>query len=253
MDPKNVQALFSVAVLSLLLEIRRRASCFCCASFLFVTSSSRKVRHLSHNLQIRGLLHDKVRFKVVNLDIVEPQIFDVRQIALHKAKEAFALLQSPVLVEDSGFFLDELRGFPGSLAHYALDTIGAAGLAKLMAGAENRQCHYITCAVYTDSEGKPHVFESVNRGLFAEDPADMHQSRQEASLAPQKLSQPPHDSATQPKVQLHHHFISADSPVAVPEAALTAAEYQQYREARSALSCYGKFSEWMASSVALAQ
>jgi non-canonical purine NTP pyrophosphatase (RdgB/HAM1 family) len=238
---RGTPALASAAALVFLFGLWRRCARRTRVCFRFITSSSRKVRHLKHNLAIRGL-NAVVSFDVANLDIVEPQLQEIRQIALYKAREAFKQVQGPVLVEDSGFFLQELGGFPGSLARPVLESIGTKGLVKLMAGLTNRKCHYTTCAVFTDSKGEPHIFESINRGFFTAEPSKLHPSRKEGGNNAKSLQQ---NTYAQHAVQLHNHFISADSPSAVPEAALTAGEYQQYREVRSGLSCYGKFGQWL--------
>lgn len=45
-------------------------------------------------------------------------------------------LAPPFILEDSGLFVDAFGGFPGVYSRHALDTIGVAGLLRLMAGIE---------------------------------------------------------------------------------------------------------------------
>jgi len=42
-------------------------------------------------------------------------------------------LQPPFVLEDSGLFIDSLKGFPGAYSRHALDTIGCDGILRLMA------------------------------------------------------------------------------------------------------------------------
>jgi len=47
-----------------------------------------------------------------------------------------------VFVEDAGVFIDALGGFPGVYSRYVYDTVGNAGILKLMEGVENRRARF---------------------------------------------------------------------------------------------------------------
>ena len=70
------------------------------------------------------------------LDLPEIQALDVAEVVRHKALEAFAAAGRPVLVEDTGLYVDALGGLPGALVKWFLQTVGPAGIcAMLPAGA----------------------------------------------------------------------------------------------------------------------
>ena len=57
-------------------------------------------------------------------DVPEIQSDDQEAVSVDKALKYYKLLKSPLVVMDSGLFIDELNGFPGVYTKYALDTIG---------------------------------------------------------------------------------------------------------------------------------
>ena len=60
---------------------------------------------------------------------------------------------APIIIDDSGLFIDALKGFPGVYSAYAFKTIGCAGILKLMEGVENRKAEFRCCAGYVDAKG----------------------------------------------------------------------------------------------------
>ncbi|MFB5604146.1 MAG: non-canonical purine NTP pyrophosphatase, partial [Candidatus Nitrosomaritimum aestuariumsis] len=46
-------------------------------------------------------------------NLEEIQSDSLKEIAKHKATQAFEKLRKPVIVEDDGLFIDSLNGFPG--------------------------------------------------------------------------------------------------------------------------------------------
>lgn len=89
----------------------------------------------------------------VAFDCIEPQADSVEEIARAKAEQAYAVLGVPLIVDDTGLFIDALSGFPGPFAAYVQDTIGNAGVLRLMEGRERRNAHFATAVVYADADG----------------------------------------------------------------------------------------------------
>merc|ERR1712100_713437 len=94
-----------------------------------------------------------------DLKLPEIQGDTVAEICHAKAEAAFASLQRPVVVQDSGFAIAALSGFPGPYTKYVLQTIGVEGLLKLMEGQEDRRCGFVACVGFADEDGQVHVFE----------------------------------------------------------------------------------------------
>jgi len=86
-------------------------------------------------------------------EAVEPQADSIADIARAKAEQAYAALGVPLIVDDTGLFIESLAGFPGPYAAYVQDTIGNGGILRAMEGFENRRAYFATAVAYTDEEG----------------------------------------------------------------------------------------------------
>ena len=103
----------------------------------FVTSNSQKLATAREHLEPFGVDLEQVR-----LDLDEIQSASVRAVALHKAQQAFRLLRRPLIVEDSGFYIDELNGFPGPLVKFVVQSLRAEGIARLADLTATRRAHF---------------------------------------------------------------------------------------------------------------
>lgn len=131
----------------------------------YATSNPGKVQSLK-----RSLSFCTVDIQQVVLELSEPQTLSVAEIALCKARGAFAHLGEPVVVQDSGFCMSDWKGFPGSFVRYTLETLGLEGLLKLADGT-SRRCAFHECLAYMDgTRKKPRLFRSVIPGTLAEGP-----------------------------------------------------------------------------------
>lgn len=132
---------------------------------VFATGNSGKVASLQRyiaDLDIQVVARD--------LNLTEPQYDDIEDIAKAKAKEAFLKIKQPVLVQDTGFYIEALNGFPGPYAKYVQETIGAEGYLKLMAGQENRRCKFVGVLAYADEDGNITTFrDETATGTIAKD------------------------------------------------------------------------------------
>ena len=97
----------------------------------------------------------------IELELTEIQSNNLSEIAMAKAAEAQAQLQAPVLVDDSGLFIDALDGFPGPYSKYTEEKLGAKGLLKLLEGEENRRCNFYNALALADSSGTIFLFEDT--------------------------------------------------------------------------------------------
>ena len=69
------------------------------------------------------------------------------------------------IVDDSGLFIDALKGFPGVWSAYAQKTIGNPGILKLMDGVEDRGAEF-RCCIGCDIAGKRIVVTGKCRGVI---------------------------------------------------------------------------------------
>ena len=105
----------------------------------------------------------------VTLEIPEYRSNDIAEIAREKGRYAYSLLKTPLIVDDTGFFIDALGGFPGPYAAYVLNSIGNTGILKLMAGITDRNARFTTGISYADGEGIQ-VFTGTLKGTIAFSP-----------------------------------------------------------------------------------
>jgi XTP/dITP diphosphohydrolase len=105
----------------------------------------------------------------VELEVPEHRSNDIAEIAREKARYAFRQLNIPLIVDDTGFFIDALHGFPGPYAAYVLNSIGNAGILKLMEGISDRNTRFTTGIAYADECGIE-VFTGMLEGKIALSP-----------------------------------------------------------------------------------
>ena len=132
----------------------------------FVTGNAGKVAELSALVAPLGwsVAQDKRGYPEVQADTLE-------EVCSAGADHLLAGgLRPPFLLEDSGLFVAALRGFPGVYSRHALDTIGNAGLLKLMRDVELelRSATFQSCLMLVDGEGRKHAFHGSCRGRVAD-------------------------------------------------------------------------------------
>jgi XTP/dITP diphosphohydrolase len=130
-------------------------------SLTFITSNATKVEHLARYL---GFSIEQKK-----LDIPEIQSLDLEEVTTAKAKAAFAVLRTPVLVEDTALTFEALNGLPGPLVKSFLESIGNEGLTKLLLGYDNRAAVAETCFAVCDESGV-HLFKGTCKGRVADFP-----------------------------------------------------------------------------------
>jgi len=132
----------------------------------FATSNKGKVASMQRELERAGV---KATIVQVPLELIEPQADTATEVAQAKARQAYAQLKRPVLVDDSSFHIAALGGFPGPYIKYMLSTIGIEGIMEFMDGRTDRSAYFLSSLVYIDEQGKEHVFsDSPYRGQITE-------------------------------------------------------------------------------------
>ena len=130
-------------------------------SLTFITGNKNKAEQLS-----RYLAFPVSHFK---LEIDEIQSLTVEEVATKKAKAAFTLLGTPVLIEDTALTFKALNGLPGTFVKFFLERIGNDGLIRLLQGYDNRNAVAETCFALCDQNGV-HLFKGTRLGTIAGSP-----------------------------------------------------------------------------------
>jgi XTP/dITP diphosphohydrolase len=105
-----------------------------------ITSNPGKVREFQRELSHLGLdmEHLPVGYEEIQTDSLE-------EVVRHGIAELRERGIEDFIIDDSGLFVDALRGFPGVYSAHALRTIGCEGMLRLMSGVEDRgarfECH----------------------------------------------------------------------------------------------------------------
>ena len=97
----------------------------------------------------------------------EVQTSDLQEVVNKGMDEIIAKGVRDFIVDDTGLFIDSLKGFPGVWSAYAQKTIGNKGILKLMDGVENRGAEF-RCCIGCDIGGKRIVVVGVCRGVITD-------------------------------------------------------------------------------------
>ncbi|ELY92916.1 RdgB/HAM1 family non-canonical purine NTP pyrophosphatase [Natrialba hulunbeirensis JCM 10989] len=127
----------------------------------FVTGNDGKAR------EARTYLDGIEAVEQVPYDYTEIQSDSLEEIALRGAEEAHAELEGgdPILVGDTGLFVDALGGFPGPYSAYVEDTVGVERLWRLVEPEDNHRARFKTVLGFTDGE-RTETFEGTLAGTI---------------------------------------------------------------------------------------
>lgn len=109
---------------------------------------------------------DNMKFSTYDFELDEPRSDDLKEIATAKVKQAYEIVKKPCIALDTGFFIEELNGFPKAFVNFSLETIGITGILKLMDGKKNRKCKFEECLAYHDGK-EIHYFYGKHPGNLA--------------------------------------------------------------------------------------
>jgi non-canonical purine NTP pyrophosphatase (RdgB/HAM1 family) len=92
------------------------------------------------------------RFERVDLDLAERQALDPSDIVESKARDAYAKLARPVLVDDSGLAIRAWNGFPGALVKWLVKSAGLEAMARMLDSFSDRSATATCVVAYFDGE-----------------------------------------------------------------------------------------------------
>jgi len=155
----------------------------------FVTGNAGKVR------EARSLLDADI--EQFEFDYTEIQSPDPEAIAAYGAREAYREAGEPVIVDDSGLFVDALDGFPGPYSAYVEDTVGIDRVWELVKSEDDHGAAFRAVVAYCDGTDEKSVRTFEGRvsgeivaprgdGGFGYDPIFEHDGQTFAEMAPEK-------------------------------------------------------------------
>jgi len=129
---------------------------------VFITGNQNKADYLSRLLDVE-IDHHKV-----NLDEIQSTSLD--EIVTHKVKQAYKLVQRPVLVEDVALSFEALGGLPGPFVKFFVDIEdGLEKMCRMCDGLKNRNASAECVYGYFDGE-RLELFHGSLSGVIASSP-----------------------------------------------------------------------------------
>ena len=126
---------------------------------IFVTGNEGKIK------EFETILGYKINN--VDLDLKEIQSVDVKEVAQEKARQAYEILKEPVIVDDTGLYLEELNGLPGALVKFFVKNLTLKQICNLI--SENRKAKAITCIAFFNGK-EMRVAEAEVKGTITKEP-----------------------------------------------------------------------------------
>ena len=129
---------------------------------VFVTGNKGKFSEVKDILAARG-------YEVIqNTDgYPELQEDDLEPIAAYGAKISAQRLGMPVMVDDSGLFIDILNGFPGPYSAFVEKNLGNQRILKIMEDETDRKAFFRSVIGYCEPGGEPLTFTGNVEGKIA--------------------------------------------------------------------------------------
>lgn len=131
-------------------------------SIRFATTNSDKFKEAAEIVEAYG-----IRLKRLNLEKQEIQAENIVEIAVYSAQQLVLTgTVRSVVAEDSGFFVDALRGFPGPYSSYVYKTLGSRGILNLMRNVNDRKASFTSAVAYCAVRSIPVCFTGVVKGTL---------------------------------------------------------------------------------------
>ena len=141
-------------------------------TILFVTSNPGKLHEAKLALNPYGLNVESFHNSERIFEIEEIQSSELLNVAKDKLRKAVSIVKNSsnnigVMVEDSGFFIEEFDGFPGVFSSYVHKTLGIEGILKTLDGITHREA-YFRCVIGIHLNDEELFFEGECKGQVSE-------------------------------------------------------------------------------------
>lgn len=133
-------------------------------------ATTNKYKLAGANNALRGTDVELVAPKQELPDVPEIQSDSQEAVSVDKAEKYFQLLKCPLVVMDSGLFIEELKGFPGIYTKYALDTVGIKRIIEML--NDNFRAYTKRTVVYHDGSATKAFTSEIWGNLVREPQGD---------------------------------------------------------------------------------
>lgn len=113
--------------------------------------------------------NNNIVIEYFDCDLDEPEVNDIKYISKEKAKKAFEMLNKPVFVADTGFYIEYYPGnpgYPGAFVKRSGISSDIDSLLELMKDVDNRKCYFLDCLTFYDGS-EYYQFFGVSKGSLA--------------------------------------------------------------------------------------
>jgi non-canonical purine NTP pyrophosphatase (RdgB/HAM1 family) len=128
----------------------------------FITGNQGKANFLAKHID-HPIDHRKV-------DLDEIQSLDLHEIAEHKAKQAYEMVGSAVLVEDVAMVFEGMGKLPGPFIKWFEVELGLSGICRLVDSFDSRKATAKVCFVYFNGQ-KVTFFDGQLNGSISDKPS----------------------------------------------------------------------------------
>ncbi|VVB54239.1 Non-canonical purine NTP pyrophosphatase [uncultured archaeon] len=131
---------------------------------LFATGNAHKIEEANEAAQKYG-----VRFRQVKCGHPEIRADFVDEVAKDSVLGCYAQIKKPLIVEDTGLFIDSLNGFPGVYSAHIYRLLGNKGILRLLSDSKDRRATFHCAISYADEKGVKTFLGSVPGTITTEE------------------------------------------------------------------------------------
>ncbi len=127
-----------------------------------MTTNAGKFREISEQARAHGyeLEHIRAPYPEIQAESLETTIIPGLLWLLERYRR-------PIMIDDSGLFIDALKGFPGVYSAYVFRAIGCDGILAVMRDVENRRARFECCVGFVRPGLEPIITKGVAKGTIA--------------------------------------------------------------------------------------
>lgn len=129
-----------------------------------VTSNPGKVAEYREAFEDMGIEMEHVR-----IPYDEVQTSELEEVVEKGMEELRSMGLRDFIIDDSGMFVEELKGFPGVYSAYVQKTLGNDGVLKVMEGVEDRRATF-KCCIGCDIGGRTIIVTGTCDGFILHEP-----------------------------------------------------------------------------------
>ncbi len=145
----------------------------------------------------------KISLIISDINIPEKKYPTEKEVSIAKAYASLKILNSPLIVEDTGIYFEHYNNFPGPNAHVVFDGIGYEGILKLLEG-KSRLAFFRTAVTYIKPGLNPVSFIGECHGRITEKVSERISFAYDAIFIPESETRTFSEMAKEEKDKFSH-------------------------------------------------